>query len=157
MPRKKKVGLKREVMGDPKYNDRMLSQLINMLMMSGKKSVAEKAVYRMLNKLAELKKEDPLLVLKKGLENIKPSLEVRSRRVGGANYQIPVDVRPERRMSLGLRWFIEASRARHGKSLEDCLAAEVVEALENRGAAVKKREDVHKMAEANRAFAHYRW
>ena len=158
MPRKKKVGLKRELNPDLKYGDKVVAKLINHVMFCGKKGVAEKVVYGAFHILTEKhNKEDALETFKKALENIKPQMEVRSRRVGGANYQVPVEVRSDRKLTLGLKWMIDAARTRSGKSMEEKLAIEILEALENRGAAVKKREDVHKMAEANRAFAHYRW
>lgn len=157
MPRKKRVGLKREVGEDQKFQDPLLAKLMNRLMWDGKKGLAERAVYQALDIIKQKKGEEPLALFKKALENIKPQMEVRSRRVGGANYQVPVEVRPGRKLSLGLKWFVEASRGRGEKTIQEKLAHEILEALENRGNAVKKREDTHKMAEANRAFAHYRW
>lgn len=157
MPRKKRVGLRREIGEDLKFNDPLLAKLMNRLMWDGKKGLAERVVYQALELVKQKKGEDPLALFKKALENIKPQMEVRSRRVGGANYQVPVEVRPGRKLSLGLKWFVEASRGRGEKTIQEKLAHEILEALENRGNAVKKREDTHKMAEANRAFAHYRW
>lgn len=158
MPRKKRIGLKRESVGDPKFGDKIVSKLICQIMLEGKKALAERIVYGAFEILKEKKnKEEPLETFKQALEKIKPQMEVRSRRVGGANYQVPVEVRTDRKLSLGLKWMIDAARNRGGKSMPERLAAEILDALENRGSAVKKREDVHKMAEANRAFAHYRW
>ncbi|MDD2731552.1 MAG: 30S ribosomal protein S7 [bacterium] len=157
MPRKKRASLKRMVLPDPKYGDKLVSQFINTMMWSGKKSIAEYVVYGTFDVLQEKKNDDPVKLFKQAMENIKPIIEVRSRRVGGATYQVPVEVRSDRRVSLGIRWLLSAARARKEGTMKDRLAAELIEALENRGAAVKKREDTHKMAEANKAFAHYRW
>jgi len=157
MPRKKRASLKREIAPDPRYGDELVAKFINTLMWDGKKSVAEKIVYGAFESLREKKGDDPVKLFKQALENIKPVVEVRSRRVGGATYQVPTEVRSDRRVSLGLRWLIGAARARREKTMRDRVAAELLEALENKGAAVKKREDTHKMAEANKAFAHYRW
>jgi small subunit ribosomal protein S7 len=147
----------REVTPDPKFHDRTLAKFVNVVMMQGKKSLAEQILYRALDTIAERSKEDGLVVFKRALDNIRPAVEVRSRRVGGANYQVPVEVRPVRRNSLAMRWLVTAARARAEKSMEERLAAEILEAAGNRGGAVKKREDTHRMAEANKAFAHYRW
>jgi small subunit ribosomal protein S7 len=147
----------REVTPDPKFHDRTLAKFVNVVMMQGKKSLAEQVLYRALDTIAERSKEDGLVVFKRALDNIRPAVEVRSRRVGGANYQVPVEVRPLRRNSLAMRWLVTAARARGEKSMEERLAAEILEAAGNRGGAVKKREDTHRMAEANKAFAHYRW
>ncbi len=157
MPRKKRASLKRVVLPDPKYGDKLVSQFINTMMWSGKKSIAEHVVYGTFDVLQEKKNDDPVKLFKQAMENIKPIIEVRSRRVGGATYQVPVEVRSDRRVSLGIRWLLSAARDRKEGTMKDRLAAELLEALENRGAAVKKREDTHKMAEANKAFAHYRW
>lgn len=154
---RKKVIAKREILPDPKFNDLVVAKFINALMKDGKKSVAERVLYSTLDILQKKTNDDPLKVFKKALENLKPVVEVKSRRVGGATYQVPVEVKPNRRQSLASRWLIEYSRGRPEKSLEEKLAAEVLDALANRGGAIKKREDVHKMAEANKAFAHYRW
>jgi small subunit ribosomal protein S7 len=154
---RKKVIAKREILPDPKFNDLVVAKFINTLMRSGKKSVAEGIMYSTLDILQKKTNDDPLKVFKKALENLKPVLEVKSRRVGGATYQVPVEVKPNRRQSLASRWLIDYARQRPEKSLEEKLAAEVLDALANRGGAIKKREDVHKMAEANKAFAHYRW
>lgn len=157
MPRKKRASLKRDILPDPKYNDKLVAKLINMIMYGGKKSVASALVYDAFDALHQKKKDDPLKIFKQALDNIKPLVEVRSRRVGGANYQVPVEVRSDRKQSLGLRWLITASRERSEKTMAERLAGEVFDALENKGAAVKKREDTHRMAEANKAFAHFRW
>jgi small subunit ribosomal protein S7 len=147
----------REVTPDPKFHDRTLAKFVNVVMVQGKKSLAEQILYRSLDAIAERSREDGLVVFKRALDNIRPAVEVRSRRVGGANYQVPVEVRPVRRNSLAMRWLVTAARARGEKSMEERLAAEILEAASNRGGAVKKREDTHRMAEANKAFAHYRW
>src|SRR6202011_2566786 len=147
----------REVTPDPKFHDRTLAKFVNVVMVQGKKSLAEQLLYRALDTIAERSKEDGLVVFKRALDNIRPAVEVRSRRVGGANYQVPVEVRPVRRNSLAMRWLVTAARARGEKSMQERLAAEILEASGNRGGAVKKREDTHRMAEANKAFAHYRW
>ncbi|MEL6996682.1 MAG: 30S ribosomal protein S7 [Pseudomonadota bacterium] len=148
---------KREVLPDPKFGDRVLSKFMNNLMYNGKKSVAERIVYGAMGRVEERMKREPVEVFHEALDNIKPSVEVRSRRVGGATYQVPVEVRPERREALAIRWLINASRARNENTMEERLAGEVLDAANNRGTAVKKREDTHKMAEANKAFSHYRW
>ena len=147
----------REVTPDPKFHDRTLAKFVNVVMVQGKKSLAEQILYRSLDAIAERSREDGLVVFKRALDNIRPAVEVRSRRVGGANYQVPVEVRPVRRNSLAMRWLVTAARARGEKSMEERLAAEILEAASNRGGAVKKREDTHRMAEANKAFAQYRW
>jgi len=147
----------REVTPDPKYHDRTIAKFVNVVMERGKKSIAEGIFYSALDLVAERSKEDGLAQFKKALDNVRPSVEVRSRRVGGANYQVPSEVRPVRRNSLAMRWLVTAARARGEKSMEERLAAEILEAAANRGGAVKKREDTHRMADANRAFAHYRW
>jgi len=156
MPRKGQIKV-REVAPDPKFHDRTVAKFIDTVMMRGKKSLAERIFYGALDQVADRTKEDGLTVFKRALENVKPAVEVRSRRVGGANYQVPVEVRPVRRTSLGMRWMVLAARARGEKSMKERLAAEIMEAAANRGGAVKKREDTHRMAEANKAFAHYRW
>jgi small subunit ribosomal protein S7 len=147
----------REVVPDPKFHDRTVAKFVNVVMERGKKSVAEGILYGALDIVADRTKEDGLAVFKKALDNVRPSVEVRSRRVGGANYQVPVEVRPVRRNSLAMRWLVTAARARGEKSMKERLAGEILEAAANRGGAVKKREDTHRMADANRAFAHYRW
>ncbi len=156
MPRKGSVP-KREIPPDPKYNDVLVQKMINCVMWDGKKSVAEKIVYGALDILRERLKDDPLKIFHKAIDNVKPILETRPRRVGGATYQVPVEVRPERQISLAIKWIINAARNRSGKPMKERLAEELIDAFNNRGAAVKKREDTHRMAEANRAFAHYRW
>lgn len=157
MPRKKRETSRREILPDPKYNDRLVAKTINSIMRNGKKSVAESILYRSFDLLQEKANKDPLKIFKQAIENIKPVLEVRSRRVGGATYQIPVEVRYERRQALAIRWLLGFARKRSERSMHEKLAMEILDAANNRGAAVKKKEDTHKMAEANRAFAHYRW
>ena len=156
MPRRR-VAAKREILPDPKFGNTVLAKFINHVMVSGKKSVAEKIVYGALDKIQERTSQDPLELFEKALEAIQPAVEVKSRRVGGATYQVPVEVRPARRMALAMRWAVDASRKRGEKSMALRLAGELIDASEGRGAAVKKREDVHRMAEANKAFAHYRF
>lgn len=156
MPRKGNIS-KREVLPDPKFNDKVVAKLINKLTSDGKKSKAESILYGALEVIEEKTKTEPMKVFKKALDNIKPVLEVKSRRVGGATYQVPVEVRPDRKLSLALRWLVNYSRDRGEKSMREKLAAELIDASNNKGGSVKKKEDVHKMAEANKAFAHYRW
>ncbi len=156
MPRRRVVA-KREVLPDPKFGSKILAKFMNHVMVDGKKSVAEKIVYGALAVVAEKSGADPLEVFEKALESIAPMVEVKSRRVGGATYQVPVEVRAERRNALAMRWLVEHSRARGEKSMALRLAGEISDASEGRGSAVKKREDVHRMAEANRAFSHYRF
>lgn len=156
MPRRREVP-KRNILPDPKFHDKTVAKLINIMMLAGKKSIAESILYGALELVAQKSNDEPVKVLKKSLDNIKPMLEVKSRRVGGSTYQVPIEVRPDRRVSLAMRWLIKYSTARSEKTMRDKLAGEILDAYNNRGAAVKKREDVHKMAEANRAFAHYRW
>ena len=148
---------KREVLPDAKYGDRVLTKFMNNLMVDGKKSVAERIVYSALERAQSKLKREPVEIFHEALENVKPSVEVRSRRVGGATYQVPVEVRTERRQALAIRWIIAAARSRNESTLIDKLSGELLDAANNRGSAVKKREDTHKMAEANRAFSHYRW
>lgn len=148
---------RRDVLPDPKFKDKLVGKLINKMMEGGKKSVAEKIVYSAFGIISEKTKDDPMKVFKEALENIKPVLEVRSRRVGGATYQVPMEVRSDRRVSLGLRWLVLYSRERTEKSMEEKLSSEILDAHQKRGGSIKKKEDVHRMAEANRAFAHYRW
>ena len=148
---------KREIIPDAKYGDVVIAKFMNTIMYEGKKSVAEAIVYGALDGVESKVKSDPLAVFKQALENVAPAVEVRSRRVGGATYQVPVEVRTERRQALAIRWIIAAARDRNDKTMVDRLSAELLDASNNRGAAVKKREDTHRMAEANRAFAHYRW
>jgi small subunit ribosomal protein S7 len=148
---------KREVNPDPKFGDLVLSKFMNSIMYEGKKSVAESIVYGALDRIQAKAKSDPLAMFHQALENVAPAVEVRSRRVGGATYQVPVDVRSERRQALAIRWIITAARARNENTMEERLSGELLDAASNRGNAVKKREDTHKMADANRAFSHYRW
>ncbi|MBL1436782.1 MAG: 30S ribosomal protein S7 [Rhodobacteraceae bacterium] len=148
---------KREIMPDAKYGDKILTKFMNNLMLDGKKSVAERIVYGALSRVEEKLKREPIEAFHEALENIKPSVEVRSRRVGGATYQVPVEVRPIRQEALAIRWLINASRARNENTMEERLAGELLDAVNTRGSAVKKREDTHKMADANKAFSHYRW
>ena len=148
---------KREVLPDAKFGDRVLTKFMNNLMIDGKKSVAESIVYNAFDRVESRLKKAPVEVFHEALDNIKPAVEVRSRRVGGATYQVPVEVRPERREALAIRWLINAARARNENTMEERLAGELSDAVNGRGAAVKKREDTHKMADANKAFSHYRW
>lgn len=156
MPRRREVP-KREVLPDPLYNSQLVTKFINSLMSDGKKSTAEQIFYGAMKTVEDRSKDDPLKVFKKAMDNVKPALEVKSRRVGGSNYQVPIEVRPSRRNSLAIRWLISYAAARGEKTMEDKLAGEILDAANNRGNAIKKREDVHRMAEANKAFAHYRW
>jgi len=156
MPRKK-IMKKKEQLFDPQYNSSLLAKIINCVMKSGKKAVAQKIVYGAMDVIQEKVKEDPLKVITKAIENVRPQIETRSRRVGGATYQVPMEVRKERSFSLGIRWLIASARERGGKSLQEKLVGEILDAYTNKGGAMKKRETVHKMAESNRAFAHYRW
>jgi small subunit ribosomal protein S7 len=156
MPRKGEVR-RREILPDPKFHDRMVTKFINSMMACGKKSSAERILYGAFDLMAERAKEDPLGLFKRALDNVKPVVEVRSRRVGGATYQVPSEVRPQRRVALAMRWIVVNARARNEKSMADRLAAELMDAANGRGAAMKKKEDTHRMAEANKAFAHYRW
>jgi small subunit ribosomal protein S7 len=156
MPRRREVP-KRHINPDPKHHDITVAKFINVLMYSGKKSVAERIVYDAFDIVAEKTNEEPVRLFKKALENIKPQLEVKSRRVGGSNYQVPVEVRPNRKMALAMRWLISFARSRGEKTMVEKLAGEVLDAANNRGSAVKKKDDTHRMAEANKAFAHYRW
>jgi small subunit ribosomal protein S7 len=148
---------KREVNPDPKFADVVLSKFMNAVMKEGKKSVAERIVYGALDSMEKKAKSDPLAMFHQALDNVMPAVEVRSRRVGGATYQVPVEVRAERRQALAIRWIINAARARNENTMVDRLSGELLDAAQNRGSAVKKREDTHKMADANRAFSHYRW
>lgn len=156
MPRRR-VAAKREILPDPKFKSQILAKFINHVMESGKKAVAERIVYGALDIVEERKKSDPLELFEKSLDAIRPMVEVKSRRVGGATYQVPVEVRPSRRTALAMRWLVDASRKRGEKSMAERLAGEILDATEGRGAAMKKREDVHRMAEANKAFSHYRF
>ena len=156
MPRKGPIP-RREVLPDPIYGSRLIARFVNRLMYDGKKGAAEKIFYNALESLAEKTGEEPLRAFEKALENVKPHLEVKARRVGGATYQVPMEVRPDRQSSLSIRWLITYARARGEKGMVNKLAAELIDAFNNRGGAVKKKEDTHRMAEANKAFAHYRW
>ena len=148
---------KREVNPDPKFNDIIITKFMNAVMNEGKKSVAERIVYGALDKMEARAKQNPVQMFHAALENVMPAVEVRSRRVGGATYQVPVEVRPDRRQALAIRWIISAARGRNENTMVDRLSGELLDAANNRGSAVKKREDTHKMADANRAFSHYRW
>jgi small subunit ribosomal protein S7 len=148
---------KREVIPDPKYGDLVLTKFMNSLMYEGKKSVAEHIVYGALTRIEQRAKRDAIQLFHEALDNVKPAIEVRSRRVGGATYQVPVEVRSDRRQALAIRWIITAARGRNENTMEERLSGELLDAANNRGTAVKKREDTHRMAEANRAFSHYRW
>lgn len=156
MPRKGPV-TRRDVLPDPIYSSKLVTRLINRIMIDGKRGTAQKILYNAFNTIQERTGKDPMEVFEQAIKNIMPVLEVKARRVGGANYQVPIEVKPERRTSLGLRWLVNYSRLRGEKTMEDRLAAEIIDASNNTGASVKKREDTHKMAEANKAFAHYRW
>lgn len=149
---------KREIIPDPVFKDIVIAKLVNKMMIQGKKATAQRLFYGALEEIkTKVTTEEPIAVVKKALENVKPSIEVRSRRVGGATYQVPTDVRPSRRLSLAMRWLVEYSRARGEKDFSKRLAGEIIDAYNNRGNAIKKREDVHKMADANKAFSHYNW
>ncbi|HZT10603.1 MAG TPA: 30S ribosomal protein S7 [Actinomycetota bacterium] len=156
MPRKGEVK-RRDILADPKFHDRLVTKFINSMMHDGKKSPTERIFYRALDLVGERAKEDSLGVFKRALDQVKPLVEVRSRRVGGATYQVPVEVRPPRRISLAMRWLVQHARARPEKSMIERLAGEILDAANSRGGAIKKKEDTHRMAEANKAFAHYRW
>jgi small subunit ribosomal protein S7 len=156
MPRRRIVA-RRQVLPDPKFGSDLLAKFINMLMVDGKKAVAERIIYGALDQVAEKKAGQPLDLLDQAMENVRPVVEVKSRRVGGATYQVPVEVRPSRRNSLAMRWLIDAARKRSEKSMALRLAGELMDAADSRGSAVKKKEDTHRMAEANKAFSHYRW
>ena len=156
MPRRREVP-KREIIPDPKFQSRQLAKFINGLMRKGKKSTAEQVMYGALEIISQKTGEDALKIFEKAMENVRPMVEVKSRRVGGSTYQVPVEIRPERRSALSIRWLINFSKARGEKSMHAKLAAEILDAANGRGGAIKKREDTHRMAEANKAFAHYRW
>lgn len=153
---RRRVAAKREVLPDPKFKDQLITKFVNCMMTHGKKSAAEKAFYGAMD-IIESQGADPLETFRNALDNAKPMLEVKSRRVGGSNYQVPIEIRPERRQALAIRWLIDFSRKRAGKSMRERLAGELLDAANKRGATIKRREDVHKMADANKAFAHYRW
>lgn len=156
MPRRREVP-KREILPDPIYNSQLLTKFVNVVMKDGKKTVAERILYDALATIRERTEDDPMKVFKKAIDNVKPAVEVKSRRVGGSTYQVPIEVRPSRRLALSMRWLIQSAARRGEKTMKQRLANELMEAAENRGAAIKKREDTHRMAEANKAFAHYRW
>jgi small subunit ribosomal protein S7 len=156
MPRKGEVR-RRDILPDPKFHDRLVSKFINAMMEGGKRSVSERILYGAFDLVQDRSKEEPLGIFKRALDNVKPVVEVKSRRVGGATYQVPMEVRPTRRVSLGMRWIVVQARSRGERSMTERLAAEILEAAANRGGAVKKKEDTHRMAEANKAYAHYRW
>lgn len=156
MPRRK-AAAKREVLPDPKFNDISVTRFVATLMYDGKKAVAEKILYDSFDLINDRMGRDPIEVFRKAIDNVKPAVEVKSRRVGGSNYQVPVEVRPERRASLAMRWIVQNARARNEKTMTEKLANEFIDAFNSRGGAVKKKEDTHRMADANKAFAHYRW
>jgi small subunit ribosomal protein S7 len=156
MPRRREVE-KRKILPDPKFQDRIVAKFVNNLMRKGMKSTGERIIYGAFDQVEQKLKDDPLKIFKKALDNVKPVVEVKSRRVGGATYQVPVEVRQDRRTALAMRWLIDYAKARGEKTMVEKLAGEIIDAANNRGNAVKKREDTHKMAEANKAFAHYRW
>ena len=154
---RRRAAEKREVLPDPKFGDQVVTKFVNSLMYDGKKSVAETILYAAFDRMKARTGKDPVGMFHEALDNVKPALEVRSRRVGGATYQVPVEVRPERRQALAIRWIIQTARGRSEQTMTDRLSAELLDASNNRGASVKKREDTHRMAEANKAFSHYRW
>ncbi len=156
MPRRRVVA-KRETIADPKFNDRMVTRFMNVIMRDGKKSTAEHILYGAFHEIESKTRNDPIAMFRRAVENVRPRIEVKSRRVGGATYQVPIEVRPERATSLAMRWIVESSRARDGRSMREKLANELIDAANERGEAVKKREDTHRMADANKAFSHYRW
>ena len=156
MPRRGNI-VKRDLTADSKYNNKMVTRFINTIMLEGKKSTAESIFYGAMNMIQEKSKQDPLQVFKQAMNNVKPAIEVKSRRVGGSTYQVPVDVRPDRRNALAIRWLVNYARQRGEHSMQEKLAMELLDAANQRGSSIKKREDTHKMAEANKAFAHYRW
>ncbi len=156
MPRRREVP-KREILPDPLYNSQLVTKFVNVVMHDGKKSVAEQLLYRALRLIEERTQEDPMKVFKKAVDNVKPQVEVKSRRVGGSTYQVPIEVRPSRRLALSMRWLIAAAKARGEKTMDVRLANEFMDAAQNRGNAMKKKDDTHRMAEANKAFSHYRW
>ncbi|MFQ5958498.1 MAG: 30S ribosomal protein S7 [Alphaproteobacteria bacterium] len=154
---RRRAAEKREILPDPKYSDMVVSKFMNSLMLAGKKSVAETILYGAFDRIEQRMAQDPVKVFHEAIDNVKPTIEVRSRRVGGATYQVPIEVRPARRQALAIRWIIGVSRGRGENTMTERLAGELMDAANNRGAAVKKREDTHRMAEANKAFSHYRW
>ena len=156
MPRRREVP-KRRIDPDPKYGDRMIARFTSVLMLDGKKSVAEKIIYGAFDDIENKTRNDPLAMFRRAMDNVRPRVEVKSRRVGGATYQVPIEVRPERANSLAMRWIAQSARSRAGKSMKDKLAAEIMDAAKGEGASIRKKDDTHRMAEANKAFAHYRW
>ncbi len=156
MPRRREVP-KRQILPDPLYNSQLLSKFVNVVMKDGKKSTAEQILYQALDVIKERTESDPMDVFKRAIDNVKPGVEVKSRRVGGSTYQVPIEVRPSRKLALSMRWIIDAAKARSEKTMKLRLAGELMDAADSRGSAIKKREDTHRMAEANKAFAHYRW
>ena len=156
MPRRGFIA-KRDVIADPMYNSKLVTKLVNNVMLDGKKTVAQKIVYDAFDIIKEKEQKDPLEVFEEALNNVMPVLEVKARRVGGATYQVPLEIRPERRQTLGLRWLVTYSRKRHEKTMAEKLAGEIIDAINGNGGAFKKKEDTHRMAEANKAFAHYKW
>ena len=156
MPRRGAVP-KREILPDPLYNSQLVTKFVNVIMKDGKKSTAERILYQALELIEERTEDDPMKVFKKAVENVKPAVEVKSRRVGGSTYQVPIEVRPNRRLALSFRWLIQAADRRAEKTMHEKLAGELADAASSRGAAIKKKDDTHRMAEANKAFAHYRW
>jgi small subunit ribosomal protein S7 len=156
MPRRREVP-KREILPDPLYKSQLLTKFVNVIMMDGKKTIAERIIYDALSMIGERTSDDPMKVFKKAIDNVKPAVEVKSRRVGGSTYQVPTEVRPSRRLALSMRWLIQAAARRGEKTMRQRLAGELMDASESRGSAIKKREDTPRMAEANKAFAHYRW
>jgi small subunit ribosomal protein S7 len=156
MPRRREIP-KRDILPDPLFQSQLVTKFVNVVMRDGKKTVAERILYQALEMVRQRTQDDPMKVFKKAVENVKPSVEVKSRRVGGSNYQVPVEVRPSRRLALSMRWIIQNAEKRGEKTMRQKLAGELLDAAENRGGAIKKKEDTHRMAEANKAFAHYRW
>ena len=156
MPRRREVP-KREILPDPVYQSQLLTKFVNVVMKDGKKSTAERILYDALSLIGERTDDDPMKVFKKAVDNVKPAVEVKSRRVGGSTYQVPVEVRPSRKLALSMRWIIAAAKSRGEKTMRQRLAGELMDAAENRGIAIKKKDDTHRMADANKAFAHYRW
>jgi small subunit ribosomal protein S7 len=156
MPRRREVP-KREILPDPLYNSQLVTKFVNVVMEDGKKAVAERLLYSSLSQIQERTEDDPMKVFKKAIENVKPAVEVKSRRVGGSTYQVPIEVRPSRRLALSMRWLIQSAQRRPEKTMDLRLANEFMDAAQNRGAAIKKKDDTHRMADANKAFAHYRW
>jgi len=154
---RRRVAAKREALPDPKFHDTLVTKFINVLMLCGKKSIAEQIFYGALDQVGERSKQEPLTIFKRAMDNVKPVLEVKSRRVGGSTYQVPVEVRPERRQALSARWIVQAAKSRSERTMQGRLAGELLDASNNTGISIKKKEDTHKMAEANKAFAHYRW